>query len=60
MSKKIIFLIETHGTGFRNVTINPKKKYYTLWSLWNEISQTLQEIPFKGRQSLSDILYKIT
>ena len=26
MSKKIIFLIETHGTGFRNVTINPKKK----------------------------------
>ena len=24
MSKKIIFLIETHGTGFRNVTINPK------------------------------------
>ena len=29
MSKKIIFLIETHGTGFRNVTINPKKKNTT-------------------------------
>ena len=37
MSKKIIFLIETHGTGFRNVTINPKKKIlHPLKSLeWN-------------------------